>query len=70
MEVARHFAEAMTLLRRRESNPVDPATLAGAEVEAVMQMNEASSTTSQTVEHYTVLLGGHQWGDVRACRAL
>ncbi len=42
MEVARHFAEAMTLLQRLERNPVDPAHLAGANVEAVMQMNQVS----------------------------
>ena len=42
MDVARHFAEAMTLLQRLERNPVDPAQLAGANAEAVMKMNEAS----------------------------
>ncbi len=42
MDVACHFAEAMTLLQRLERNPVDPAHLAGANVEAVMQMNQVS----------------------------
>ena len=41
MDVARHFAEALTLLRRQESSPVDPAALAGADVQTVMRMNEA-----------------------------
>ena len=40
MDVARHFAEALTLLRRQESNPVDPATLAGSDVQTVMHLND------------------------------
>ncbi len=51
MEVARHFAEALTLLRRQESSPVDPATLAGADVVTVMQMNEARPRFSRHCPH-------------------
>ena len=55
MGVARHFAEAMTLLQRLEREPVNPATLAGANVEAVMRMNEVgfglSADTCQAGYH-------------------
>ena len=39
-EVAGHFAEALTLLRRRESDPVDPAGIIGADAAAVVRLHD------------------------------
>ncbi len=39
-EVAGHFAEAMTVLCRREANPLDPATFVGADLPRVDRLME------------------------------
>ena len=39
-EVAGHFAEAMTVLCRLEADPVDPATLVGADLPRVDRLME------------------------------
>ena len=39
-EVARHFADALTLLHHLESNPVDPATIVGADLAALVRLQE------------------------------
>ena len=41
MEAARHYAAAITLLRRVDDNPIDPTTLAGADVPTLMALDEA-----------------------------
>ncbi len=41
MEAARHYAAAMTLLRGLDDTPVDPATLAGADVPTLIALDEA-----------------------------
>jgi len=43
MEVARHFAEALTLLQRREGNPVDPATLSNTGLAGLLRLQEVRS---------------------------
>ena len=49
LDVARHFAEALTLLRRQESSPVDPTTLAGADVQSLVRTCEVRARAPQTV---------------------
>jgi len=39
-EVARRFAAALTLLHRREADPVDPAALVGLNLAATMDLQE------------------------------
>ena len=39
-EVAEHCAKALTLLRRRESDPVDPAGIVGADAAAIVRLDE------------------------------
>ena len=43
-EVARHFAEALTLLYRREADPVDPANFVDADQSAVERLQEVLAT--------------------------
>ena len=43
MEAARHYAAAITLLRGLDDSPIDPATLAGADVATLMELNEAGA---------------------------
>ena len=40
-EVARRFAAALTLLHRREADPVDPAALVALDLAATMDLQEA-----------------------------
>lgn len=39
-EVARHFADALTLLYRREGNPVDAATIVGTDLVGLVRLQE------------------------------
>ena len=39
-EVARHFAKVLTLLHRRESDAVDPATLVGTDLAGLVRLQE------------------------------
>ena len=39
-EIAQRFAEALTLLHRREGDPVDPAAFMGADVVALVRLDE------------------------------
>ena len=41
MEAARHYAAAITLLRGLDDTPIDAATLAGADVPTLVELNEA-----------------------------
>ena len=41
MEAARHYAAAITLLQGLDHSPVDPATLAGADVSTLVALDEA-----------------------------
>ena len=49
-EVARHFAEALTLLHRREANPVDPATLVGTELPALERLEDVRQCTTDMLK--------------------
>ena len=45
MAAARHYAAAITLLRGLDDSPVDPATLAGADVPTLVALDEARHVT-------------------------
>ena len=40
-EIAQHYAKALTLLHRREGDPVDPAMIVGADLAALIRLDEA-----------------------------
>ena len=47
LETARKFAAALTLLHRQEADPVDPAGLVGADVAALVRLQEVRHESAQ-----------------------